>query len=168
MKISGYIPESINEGLGLRAVIFISGCKHYCKGCHNPESWNFNYGVEFDDKRQDEIIQSIKSNPLIDGITFVGGDPFFSAKDVSEFILKLRNEIPNLNIWTYTGFTFEEILNSNNGDMIQLLYLSDVLVDGRYEEDQRDLSLPFRGSKNQKIINVKESLKNNKVIDLII
>ena len=165
MNIGGYIPESINEGLGLRAVIFVSGCRHYCKGCHNPESWNFKYGAKFDDEKQIEIINSIKSNPLLDGVTFVGGDPFFSAKDVSDFIERLKKEVPHLNIWTYTGFTFEELIELNDKEMIRLLSLSDVLVDGRYVEKERDLSLPFRGSRNQRIIKVKESLNDNKVVE---
>ncbi len=166
MHICGYIPESINEGIGLRAVIFISGCLHNCSGCHSPQTHNFKHGELFTLQKQLEIINDVKNNPLLDGITLCGGDPFYSAKEVMAFLKLLNKYIPNINIWSYTGFTFEEILNGNNQDMIELLKLCDVLIDGRFIEEQKDLTLRFRGSKNQRIILVQESLQSNKIITL--
>lgn len=161
MNICGYIPESINEGYGLRSVIFISGCRHYCRNCHSPESWNFNAGVPFTLKEQDDLIEEVKNNPLLDGITIAGGDPFFSANEVSEFIKRLKSSVPDINIWIYSGFTYDEILQ--NQDYLSLLKLCHILIDGRFVNEQKDLTLLFRGSKNQRIIDIHKSLESNSV-----
>ncbi|MNB89910.1 Pyruvate formate-lyase 1-activating enzyme [compost metagenome] len=166
MNICGYIPESVNEGIGLRAVIFISGCKHKCPGCHNQSSWDFDYGTEFTEEEQLRIIDEIKENQLLDGVTICGGDPFFSSKEVVLFLKKLKEHVPNINIWTYTGFKYEDIIRLNRKDMMELLLETDVLIDGKYIEELRDLTLAFRGSKNQKVIDVKRSLMENKIIEL--
>jgi anaerobic ribonucleoside-triphosphate reductase activating protein len=166
MNICGYIKESISEGLGLRTVIFISGCKHGCEGCHSPQTHNFKYGEEFTLEKQLEIIEEYKKNPLLDGLTLCGGDVFFSAKEVVEFVELFKSKVNNINIWSYTGFTFEEILNSNNKDMIELLKLCDVIIDGKFVNEQKDLTLPFKGSRNQRIIDVKKSLEQDKVIEI--
>lgn len=159
MFISGYYKESINEGLGLRAVVFISGCKHGCQGCFNREAWNFRNGEEFTINEQLEVIEDIKSNPLLSGLTLCGGDPFFSARDASAFLSLCREHIPDLNVWAYSGFTFEEI--KQDEDMLELLMLCDVLIDGKFIENEKDTTLQFRGSKNQRVIDVKRSLKTN-------
>ncbi|MCR8641066.1 anaerobic ribonucleoside-triphosphate reductase activating protein [Paenibacillus sp. N1-5-1-14] len=156
MNLCGYYRESINEGLGIRSVIFISGCRHRCKGCFNPESWNFELGEPFDERKQLEIINDIKHNPLVDGITFCGGDPFFSASELIPFVQQFRRECSTKNVWAYSGFTYEEIMADEK--MHELLTLCDVLVDGRFEEKQKDLTLAFRGSRNQRIIDVTKSL----------
>ncbi|MEK5036316.1 anaerobic ribonucleoside-triphosphate reductase activating protein [Paenibacillus sp. FSL R7-0302] len=155
MYLSGYYKESINEGSGLRSVLFISGCKHACEGCFNTNAWDFKHGEEFTIKRQLEIIDDVKSNPLLDGITLCGGDPFFSTKEVIPFIKLLREQVPNISVWSYSGFTYEEICS--NRVMKQLLLLCDVLIDGRFILAERDTTLLFRGSRNQRIIDVKES-----------
>jgi anaerobic ribonucleoside-triphosphate reductase activating protein len=159
MYISGYYKESINEGYGLRSVIFISGCFHACKGCFNEAAWNFKHGEEFTIDKQLEVINDIKNNPLIDGITLCGGDPFFSAKEVIEFLTLCKQHIPNINVWTYSGFTYEEIIRSKL--LKQLLEMCDVLIDGRFIIEEKDTTLLFRGSKNQRIIDIPASLKNN-------
>lgn len=166
MNISGYINESLVDGIGVRTTIFISGCKHSCDDCQNPEVQNFNNGKEFTLDVQMDIINQIKENPLIQGITLSGGDPMFSAKEVCDFIKLVKNELENINIWCYTGFTFEEIINSKNIHMINLLKMCDVLVDGRFIKNQKDITLSFKGSKNQRIIDVQKSLKNNKIITI--
>jgi anaerobic ribonucleoside-triphosphate reductase activating protein len=165
MNICGYYPESINEGSGIRAVIFISGCRHYCPGCFNAASWNFNYGNQFDSAEQQRIISEIQSNPLIDGITLCGGDPFFSASELVPFVEKFRSACPDLDVWAYSGFTYEEIVN--DAGMKQLLEQCDVIIDGRFMEKYKDLTLQFRGSRNQRIINVKRSLESGDVIELM-
>lgn len=164
MNIAGFMEESLIDGEGIRSVIFISGCKHHCNGCQNPKTWNFNYGELFNKTMQIQIINKIKDNPLVDGITLSGGDPFYSASEVNNFLDLLKKNIPNINIWIYSGFTFEEILQSNKIEMINLLKHCNVLVDGLYVTDKRNLRIKFRGSENQRIINIKESLKQNKIV----
>lgn len=165
MNICGYYPESINEGYGIRAVVFISGCRHYCPGCFNPASWNFNYGYKFDSEEQQRIISEIRSNPLLDGITLCGGDPFFSAGELVPFVEKFRLACPDMDVWAYSGFTYEEIVNDS--DMRQLLEQCDVIIDGRFMDKYKDLTLPFRGSSNQRIIDVKRSLRSGGIIELM-
>lgn len=159
--ICGYLPESIADGIGLRSVLFFSGCKHRCRGCHNPSSWNFTAGEAFDKNRQDQIIKEICSNPLIDGITLSGGDPFFSAADVSTFVDRIKEKV-RINIWIYSGFTYEEIMEDPVKK--ELLMKCDVLVDGRFVREKRDVSLLFRGSANQRIIDIPRSVKEGSVV----
>ncbi|EEM56210.1 Anaerobic ribonucleoside-triphosphate reductase activating protein [Bacillus thuringiensis serovar monterrey BGSC 4AJ1] len=143
------IHDSVVDGEGLRTVVFFAGCPHHCLGCHNPTSWNLYNGIEMNVK---EIIKEISKNPLTD-VTFSGGDPFFQAIEVKEVAKAVKSL--NKNLWIYTGYTLEEIQNSQNNDMIELLHYGDVLVDGRFEIEKRDLTLPFRGSSNQHIIRLK-------------
>ncbi|AZS13581.1 anaerobic ribonucleoside-triphosphate reductase activating protein [Paenibacillus lutimineralis] len=165
MNICGYYPESINEGEGLRASIFISGCRHRCPGCFSPATWNFKYGELFTEERQAEIILDIKNNPLLSGVSILGGDPFFSAEEVNDFIDLLRQEAGPVPIWIYTGYTFEELLAMPGTPEFGLLERCDVLVDGRFIKNLRDPSLLYRGSSNQRIIRISESLAAQKVID---
>ena len=168
MYISGLVKESLVDGIGIRTTIFISGCRHYCKGCQNPETHNFKRGIEFDEALQWEIIDDIKNNPLIQGITLSGGDPMFSAKELVEFVKLAKDELDDINIWCYTGFTYEMIISGNDLDMIELLKMCNVVVDGKFIEEQKDITLSFKGSKNQRVIDVKESLMHNKAIELLI
>lgn len=164
MNICGYYPESINEGSGIRAVIFISGCKHYCPGCFNPVTWNFNHGKPFDQNEQKRIIADCQSNPLLDGITLCGGDPFFSAGKLQPFVEEYRASCPSHTVWAYSGFTYDEIMS----DPVKrhLLTLCDVLIDGKFILEQQDLTLAFRGSRNQRIIDVQASLIAGEVIEM--
>ncbi|MGG2065107.1 anaerobic ribonucleoside-triphosphate reductase activating protein [Bacillus sp. S14(2024)] len=150
MRVMNIIHDSVVDGEGLRTVVFFAGCPHRCFGCHNPQSWNICNGTEI---TKGEMITEIEKNPLTD-VTFSGGDPFFQAaevKAIAKAVKKMRK-----NLWIYTGYTLEEIQNSRNNDMIELLQYADVLVDGRFELAKRDLTLPFRGSSNQRIIRLKE------------
>ncbi|MBJ7966304.1 MULTISPECIES: anaerobic ribonucleoside-triphosphate reductase activating protein [Bacillus cereus group] len=149
MKVMNIIHDSVVDGEGLRTVVFFAGCPHHCLGCHNPKSWNLYNGTEMSVK---EIIKEISTNPLTD-VTFSGGDPFFQSIEVKEVAKAVKSL--NKNLWIYTGYTLEEIQNSQNKDMIELLHYGDVLVDGRFEIEKRDLTLPFRGSSNQRIIRLK-------------
>lgn len=144
------IHDSVVDGEGLRTVVFFAGCPHRCFGCHNPKSWNICNGTEM---TVDEIVKEIASNSLTD-VTFSGGDPFFQAAEVKK-VAKIVKDLKK-NLWMYTGYTLEEIQSSQNNDMIELLHYGDVLVDGRFEIEKKDLTLPFRGSSNQRIIRLKE------------
>lgn len=165
MYISGVIYESLVDGIGVRATIFISGCSHHCKGCQNPKTQNFKNGIEFTSTLQQEIIDNIKGNPLIQGITLSGGDPMYSAKDVIGFVESAKKQLNNINVWCYTGFNFEELVISTDIYIKTLLELCDVIVDGEFIEEQKDVTLSFKGSRNQRVINVKESMKQNKVVE---
>ncbi|MDR5588092.1 anaerobic ribonucleoside-triphosphate reductase activating protein [Clostridium aquiflavi] len=161
IRLSGIAYESLVNGPGIRRVFFSQGCNHNCRGCFNPDTHDFNGGEE---KDIDELIEDVLCNPMIKGITFSGGDPFERADQFS-YMAKIFKE-NNKNIWCYTGYTFEYIndnLESNKGwkDLINNI---DVLVDGKFEENKKEDGLRFRGSSNQRIIDVKESLKSNKVV----
>lgn len=162
MYISGIEYDSLVDGRGIRNTLFVSGCKHYCEGCHNPSTWSFTNGYEFTLVKQDEFIQKCKENPLLDGITLSGGDPLYHAKELLPFICRYKEVNPSHNIWIYTGFTFEQILL--NCDMYSLVKECDVLVDGPFILKLRDLNLKFKGSSNQRIIDINKSIQLGKVI----
>ena len=147
---------SIVDGEGIRAVLWTQGCSHNCLGCHNPETHSFNAGYLLD---IEEVKKDIDSLDIEDGITLTGGDPLYQVEAVNEIAKYAKKK--GLNVWCYTGFTFEEIYNIDK--YRKFLSNVDVLVDGEFILEQRSLSTIFRGSKNQRIINVKESLKKNKV-----
>ena len=147
------LTDSIVDGEGLRAVIWTQGCSHNCPGCHNPETHDFNKGVVVP---IEDVKEKIKNLALQDGITLSGGDPFFQAEAVTE-IAKFAKEL-KLNVWAYTGFLFEDLIK--NEKTRELLNYVDVLVDGKFILDKKSLNLKFRGSSNQRIINVKKSLKD--------
>lgn len=159
----------VANGPGVRVSLFVSGCTHKCKGCFNEEAWDFKYGHEYTKKEEDKIIELLKPD-YIEGITILGGEPFeyVNQKGILPLLRRIRKELPNKTIWCFSGYTFDtDIL----GDMCnkyeetkELISYIDVLVDGKFEIDKKNFKLKFRGSSNQRIINVKESLKNNKVI----
>ncbi|MDF2946631.1 MAG: putative anaerobic ribonucleoside-triphosphate reductase activating protein [Bacillales bacterium] len=142
-RVMNIIHDSIVDGPGLRTVIFFAGCEHRCKGCHNPESWNYQNGSEM---TVEQILAEIKANPITN-VTFSGGDPFFQA-DVVIDLAKLVKDLGK-NLWVYTGYTLEQIQVNNRYD--ELLKYVDVLVDGPFIESEKDYSIDFRGSRNQKI-----------------
>lgn len=158
VNLSGIISESIVDGNGIRYVIFTQGCPHHCKGCHNASTWDF---IEKDLHNEDDIVKAVQDNYLLDGITFSGGEPMMQPKPLI-YIAQKVHEVGK-DVWCYSGFTFEEIMSFND-DRTELLQNVDVLVDGEFILEQRDISLQFRGSKNQRVIDVKETLKNHKII----
>lgn len=162
MNISGINFESIVDGEGVRVVVFVSGCAHDCKGCHNPASHSFTAGQPFTKELQEEIISYIQKTPFISGITMSGGDPMYSAIEVAEFLQILKQQVPNISVWIYSGFTYEEAISDPN--MLAALKLCDVLVDGEFILEQRDMTLSYRGSKNQRVIDVKKSQKQKEVV----
>lgn len=152
--------DSIVDGDGIRTVIWFQGCKHHCRECQNPETWNFDGGMEVD---IEDIKEQLKKLKYQTGITLSGGDPFFQASAATE-IAKFAHSI-GLNVWTYTGFTYDEIINANDEKM-ELLKNTDVLVDGRFEIDKKSLACKFRGSTNQRVIDVKKSLEEGGVVTI--
>lgn len=161
IRIAGIEEESIVDGPGIRLVVFTQGCSHKCKGCHNPKTHNYHDGYDIE---IDALIKKIKSNPLLDGITISGGEPFDQALLCSKLAKKVKEL--GLNVITYTGYTFEEIMSNvvNNEGYRDLMLETDILIDGRFEITQKDLTLPFRGSRNQRIIDVKNSIVRRKII----
>lgn len=162
LQVAGFLDNSLTNGEGLRSVVFVSGCNHRCKGCHNEPMQDYNYG---DKVLIGEVVQRIKNNvPVIKGVTFSGGEPFEQAKALSSLASEIKKL--GLNLWCYTGFTYDEIINNicNNKDWMALLNEIDVLVDGKFEQNEKDAKLKYKGSSNQQIIDVKRSIKEGKVI----
>lgn len=159
IRIAGVVPESIVDGPGMRYVIFTQGCPHKCKGCHNPDTHDFDKGT---DVLPSKLLKNILDNPIIAGVTFSGGEPFAQADRLTPLAEELKSNKKNLMV--YTGYTFEELLKNGTDDMLSLLWLTDILVDGRFEEDKKSLELRFRGSSNQRIIDVPKSLKKMKPV----
>ena len=159
VRISGIVNDSITDGPGLRYTIFVQGCPHRCDGCHNPQTWDFNAGKFIS---LTEIMNEINANPLLQGVTFSGGEPMCQAKELLPLAKWIVNK--NLNLAIYTGFMFEDLLKINNKEQIELLKLADVLVDGKFEKEKKDYMLKFCGSTNQRIIDLKESFKQNKLV----
>lgn len=154
LKIAGIVDDSIVDGEGVRLTVFTQGCPHHCHGCHNPQTWSLDGGHEID---TEEIVQKLKANPLLSGITFSGGEPFLQPTPLTE-LARAAHKL-GLDVWSYTGFTLEEL--EKRTDAQQLLNEVDVLVDGPYVEALRDLTLRFRGSSNQRIIDLNELRKGD-------
>ena len=162
MRIAGIVQDSIVDGPGFRFALFTQGCSHNCEGCHNPQTHDFNGGTEM---TVDEIVKKLLSNPLTDGITFSGGEPFEQASDCAE-IAKIARE-NGLNVWAYSGYTFEQLLEKSKTDsgIARLLELTDVLVDGPFVISEKSYDVSWRGSRNQRLINVPESLRLQKAVE---
>ncbi len=159
VNIAGLDEDSITNGPGLRYVIFTQGCPHHCPGCHNPQTHPFGTGRDF---TVDELYRKITANPLETGVTFSGGEPFCQAAPLAELAVKLKKD--GYEIAVYTGFTFEYLKDSLDPGIQKLLHHIDVLVDGKFILAQRDILLRFRGSSNQRILNVPESLRLNEAV----
>ena len=159
MRIFGTVEDSIVDGPGLRYSVFVQGCPHHCPGCHNPQTHDPNGGSWGD---TEDIITAMAENPLLDGITLSGGDPFMQPKECTELAKGAHQH--GLNVWTYTGYTWEALFTENDPDKIALLKESDVLIDGPFLLAERSLELKFKGSRNQRIIDVKKSLEAGKII----
>ncbi len=161
MRVANYIQDSIVDGTGLRFTLFAQGCPHKCEGCHNPKTHDFKGG---NDISTDEILNMIFKNPLTDGVTFSGGEPFSQPYDCAKIAKAVREK--GLNVWAYTGYTFEELSNSENAEVTEFLELCDVLVDGEFDLGLKNLSLKWKGSSNQRVIDVRQSLEKREVIEL--
>lgn len=159
IKVAGIEKESLVDGPGIRYVVFSQGCKHNCIGCHNLETHSFNKGKYIE---IDELVEDILRSKHIDGVTFSGGDPFFQSSEFSSLAKRLKNN--NIGIISYTGFLYEDILNDEN--MRGLLENIDILIDGPFIKEEKTLKNAFIGSENQRIIDVKESIREEKVVTL--
>lgn len=160
LHIAGVNYESIADAPGVCCVIFVSGCRHACKGCHSPKTHNFSYGVPATDEIINQINEEIRKRPYLSGLVISGGDPMYSAKEVNQLLDRLI--IPNNRIWCFTGFTMEQLLQ--NKDTRALLERIEVLVDGPFELSQRDVTLSFRGSRNQRLIDVPQTLRKHQTV----
>lgn len=157
----------ISNGPGVRVSLYVSGCRNHCKGCFNPETWDFDYGQPFTKETEDKIIEAMKPS-YIKGFTLLGGDPFEpeNAKALAPFMKRLREIYPDKSFWCFTGYDFErDLLTGKQGDDVtQILQTLDVLVDGKFVESLKDLNLKFKGSSNQRTILVQKSLETDEVV----
>lgn len=155
------------NGIGCRTVLFVSGCRHHCKGCFNQDTWNFNFGEPFTKETETMILDSLEP-PYIDGISILGGEPFEPENQpfVLSLIKKIKDKYPNKTIWIYSGYLWEELTGKIQSICLteythEILKNTDILVDGEFQLDKRNIMLEFRGSENQRIIDVQSSLTKN-------
>ena len=165
--------DDMNNGDGLRVGLWVSGCSLHCKGCQNPQTWSSTSGIFFDNEAKEEIFEEL-SKPYIAGLTLSGGHPLedYNVEEIYMLIKETKEKFPQKTIWLYTGFTWEYIFSSVTLDELniyntyrqEIVKLCDVVVDGPYIDSQRDITLKWRGSSNQRVIDVQKSLKRNEVI----
>ena len=159
MKFHNITKDDMLNGDGIRVVLWVSGCSHHCKNCQNPITWDPNVGVDFDDSAKQEIFTEL-DKPYVSGITFSGGDPLFpgNRKEVLELAKEIKAKYPKKTIWLYTGYTYDQIKD------LEIIPYLDVIVDGRFVEKLKDLNLHWKGSSNQKVIDVKQTLKKGEIV----
>jgi anaerobic ribonucleoside-triphosphate reductase activating protein len=165
MRYASIREMDITNGIGIGVSLFVQGCTHHCKGCFNPETWDFNNGKEWTKEVEDNFIELCK-RPHIDFISILGGEPFDQDKHIlSNLLKKIKRETNNKDIYVWSGYAFDEsdFLSENYEGMFNYI---DYLIDGEFQLDKRDLSLKLRGSSNQRIIDVKESLKQDKIVTI--
>ena len=159
LNLSGIVSDSIVDGPGIRTCIFSQGCPHHCQGCHNPETWPFRCGT---DMEEETLVEIVRSNPLCRGVTFSGGEPFAQAEGFARLAVLLKEA--GYEVASYTGYTFEELLEGSE-EQKKLLKAIDVLIDGPFLLAEKSLEVPFRGSRNQRILDVPRSLAEGKAIE---
>ena len=160
ISVLSIIEDTMVDGPGFRTAIYCAGCRHQCPGCHNPQSWDFSGGHPM---TTDELMRIIEADPYAN-VTFSGGDPMYQPEGFAELAKAIHERTPEKDIWCYTGFTFEQLLN--NPRQRALLELIDVLVDGPFVKSLRDETLHFRGSRNQRLVDVPSSLEQGEVVEL--
>ena len=170
MNYGEIIYTDVANGIGCRTSLFVSGCTHHCKGCFNEVTWDFNYGEAFTKEIEDEIIESLRPE-YINGLTILGGEPMEVRNQavLRPFIERIKKELPKKTIWIYSGYLWEELTDPDNKrchseDTLPILEHTDVLVDGEFVEAKRDLMLRFRGSSNQRVIDVPATIKKGEVV----
>lgn len=160
LNLSGIVGDSIVDGPGIRTCIFCQGCPHHCEGCHNPETWDFGCGTPME---EETLLEIVRSNPLCRGVTFSGGEPFAQSEGFAKLARLLKEA--GYEVASYSGYTFEELL-SGSDDQRELLSAIDVLIDGPFLLSERSLELSFRGSRNQRILDVPRSLAEGKAVEV--
>ena len=158
LDLSGIVSDSIVDGPGIRVTVFCQGCPHHCPGCHNPETWEFGCGTQVS---EEQILEEVLRNPLCRGVTFSGGEPFAQAEGFARLAKMLKEK--GYEVASYTGYTFEQLLEGTPGQK-QLLESIDVLIDGPFLQEEKSLELSFRGSRNQRILDVPASLRAGQAI----
>lgn len=158
----------IANGVGVRTVLFVSGCTHHCKGCFQPETWSFDYGERYTKETEDEIIESLKPD-YVDGITLLGGEPFEpeNQRELVKLLRRIKKELPKKTVWSFSGYTYEELTGESRAVCEvtnEMLSMLDVLVDGEFIEAKRNISLRFRGSENQRLIDMNKTRKEGKIV----
>ena len=158
------------NGIGARISLFVSGCTHHCPGCFNEETWDFNFGDPFTREVEDDIIEHLRPS-YIDGLSLLGGEPMEAQNQraLLPFLERVKHEVPHATVWIYSGYTFEELLDETNSRCHteatrRILELADILVDGKLILAEKDMKLRFRGSRNKRILELKESLKENRPV----
>jgi len=159
LDLSGIVGDSIVDGPGIRTTIFSQGCPHHCPGCHNPETWDFGCGTPME---EETIVEIVRSNPLCRGVTFSGGEPFAQSEGFAKLAKRLKAE--GYEVASYSGYTFEELLEGS-AEQKELLHSIDVLIDGPFLLAERSLELVFKGSKNQRILDVPKSLAAGRAVE---
>ncbi|MBW1606120.1 anaerobic ribonucleoside-triphosphate reductase activating protein [Lactobacillus sp. Sy-1] len=161
--IADYKPFNFVDGEGVRCSLYVSGCPFHCPGCYNVAAQNFHFGQPYTQELEDQIIDDMRQ-PYVQGLTLLGGEPFLNTQVCIQLCKRVRKEFGNQkDIWSWSGYTWDELMKESY-DKIKLLSLIDILVDGRFLESQKDLTLQFRGSANQRIIKVQDSLEQNRVV----
>ena len=165
MNYHNIVHDDMLNGDGIRVVLFVSGCSLHCKNCQNPQTWDKDSGIPFDEQARQEIFDELKKD-YIAGITLTGGHPLehYNLDEVTTLCREIKTNFPDKTIWLYTGFVYENLLKLYKENKLPVLNYIDVLVDGPYVESLRNISLKWRGSSNQRVIDLQESLKQNKVI----
>ena len=158
LDLAGIVGDSIVDGPGIRTTVFCQGCPHRCEGCHNPETWDFGCGTP---TQEEQILQIVQSNPLCRGVTFSGGEPFAQAEGFTRLAKLLKSQ--DYEVASYSGYTFEQLLRGSPAQQ-ELLGSIDVLIDGPFVQSEKSLELAFRGSRNQRIIDVPKSLAAGEVV----
>ncbi len=158
----------IANGVGVRTVLFVSGCTHHCKGCFQPETWSFDYGERYTKETEDEIIESLRPD-YVDGITLLGGEPFEpeNQRELVKLLRRIKKELPKKTVWSFSGYTYEELTGDSRAVCEvtnEMLSMLDVLVDGEFIEAKRNISLRFRGSENQRLIDMNKTRKEGKIV----
>lgn len=168
MNYSGIKYSDMINGEGIRVSLFVSGCTHKCKGCFNRDTWDCNYGNEFTEKEQKEIFDYIEKYNFIKGISLLGGDPTYykNIEPLLEFLKKFKQKFPQKTIWIWSGFTWEQIIQDRK--KFELIEMCDILIDGKFILEQKDLNLKWRGSSNQRVIDIQKTISEQKIINYII
>ena len=161
-RIIDYKAFNFVDGEGVRNSLYVSGCMFHCKGCYNAATWSFKAGIPYTKELEEQIMLDL-AQPYVQGLTLLGGEPFLNTGILIPLVKRIRKELPEKDIWSWTGYTWEELM-LETPDKLKLLQLVDILVDGRFDITKKNLMLQFRGSSNQRIIDVKKSLDQGAVI----